>query len=917
MVKSFAKAIQKVVRLQEAEERPFFYLFVHAFFNGLGIALAYAAINIIIIKKQGIEILPWLYIASSILMILAGIFYNKLEHAYPPKKVFIFSLLFCVTWAFAMRFLLGPNKSLLFIGMAYGTYYLILVLTNLDLWGSAALVFNVRQSKRLFGPLSFAESIGGIIGYGLSPILVTMMAVQNMMILSGLSFLVSVVVLYNLRNQYLQADHHHDHEEIRHSLHEPIQVGAKNFWSRLFHNNAYIKQLSIVILLSTLIYYTLTYGFLNRVEVQFKSLTEIAWFIGVFLSIAKILNLVIKFIFSSHIFTKLGVHFGFYLLPIIIIFISIIGLFLIIPGVDNSMFYIYLFSALYFFDKLFRSSLSKPSYLILFQPLAPNMRLSGHTIAKGYFEPFAMGLAGLVILLAKYLGWFSLQSLVVYILVLSLMWFLSCRTAIRYYLSELKTSLRNRMFGSSSFQLSKNELKIIVETKLNSADEVDQLYALSLLDGKISSDLALFHYRQLLTSADDMVLYETLKGIEDKKIDVGSSHLTPLLLHEHIDVRSQAAYSLAATEGLSSIEPLQNLIEEKPELNNSFIGALIKYAGIEGTLAVGHRLMDLVRSSTVEDRVLAASIIDKTDNPEYNSILLKFLKDDDTDVVNAAIKACGSTASTDLLELVFNHLEQRKYLPSIKQCAKANPDKAYLQISRQYATADDLMKRRLVDVSGHIYSESNTLFLLQNLHSTDKLLLQRIIRNLSLQDYRALEPSHKKIIKSAISSNLKTLKSMVDLFNNLDTTLHVKQGLKSELHAVDIKNILGLLSFIYDVDTIEKITRHVALNANSTDIANAVELLENLLPNSWSNKFIPALEVLHGGQMKKHSTPEEGIQSFIELISKDVVTLSDYLFGLLIRTARELDISLPVSFVNVARSKHSKIINEELNLTLG
>ncbi len=907
---SIKNIFNRVLPLHAGEERPFILLFIHAFFNGLAIALAYAAINIIVIKKQGIEILPWLYIASAILIVLGSLLYNKLEHMYPPKRVFIFSLIFCVIWAFAMRFLLGPDKSLTFIGLAYGTYYLILVLTNLDLWGAAALVFNVRQSKRLFGPLSFAESVGGIIGYSLSSVLVLIIAVQDMMIVSGICFLVSVVILYNMRHRYLLEGH--DDHTPKHILHEPIQLGHHGIWHKLFHGNNYIKQLSLLVLLSTLVFYTLTYGFLSRVEVEFTNLVDIAWFVGLFLSLAKVLNLIIKFFFSGHIFNRYGVRVGLYILPVALILFTLIGLAGIIVGVEHVHYYIFLFSALYFLDRLLRSSLAKPSFLVLFQPMTPSSRLSGHTITKGFFEPFAMGLAGGIILLSKFFGIYSLNNLTIYILFLTLCWVVASHASIKKYLVELHVSIRDRLFGSSMLTISPDEVALIKSTKLTSQNEVDRLYALTLLRDKLSKEDLEQHFSQLLRSSDDRILIQSLMQIENQKIKIGSEQLSELMYHDSQAVSTQAAYAFASTHGAASISNIVNIIEEAPHERNAFIGALIKYTGIQGTLAVGHKLLDLVNSPHVKDRIMAARIIDKTDNAEYNPVLMTLIQDANEAVRAYAIRACGGTADKELMAYVLEHIADRRLASEIKTCVEQNSEFAHQLMVDKFHHAPRPIQLKYIDLYGYIPPSQSSGFLLSLFLSEDYGKVSKTIRALFMQRYTVATTAHRTIVTEMIERELKELVVLDSHAQQLNQSNFIFKGIKNEIKFVKITSILRLLSFIYPRPTIDKIIRSTVTYEVSSDLANATELLENLLPNKWSISLIPILEHEQNFSASYPSDVKTVFKDMLDKIEQRDLHCSDVLYAYLLRIVQQHNI--PISFTLLDRWKKldAVILNDEI-----
>ncbi len=903
--------LHRLLKIRPEEAQPFFHLSSHAFFNGFGVALAFTTVNTIVLDRQAVEILPWIYLGAYFLLVLASIGYNKLEHAFPPKRVFAYSLILCIVLAFVMGFLLNPENPLRYIGLAYCAYYLIYLLTNLDLWGSAALVFNVRQSKRLFGPLSSAESLGYIIGYSITPLFISMISEQNVLIISGMSFLVSLVVLYFMKNQYLHVQH--EAAGTRHAHHETAHHhDNQSFWSRLFHNNNYIKHLSLLILLSTLVYYTLSYGFLSRVQVHFTDKVEIATFIGFFLGGAKFLNLLFKLIGTSRVYTKYGVPMGLYFLPTTIIVICLAGLCVVITGYKDSLFYIYLFSLLYFLDKLFRSSLSKPSFLILFQPLTPTLRLAGHTITKGYFEPLGMGLAGLIIILSQYLGWFSLRALVFYILIFSICWALACYLGIRQYLAELQKALHSRLFGSTSFQLSKNEVDLIVETKLNSPQHIDRLYALSLLADQIPKEQESDQYSILLSGDNPNIVVSSLEAIEKRKIPVAQDVILPLLHSEESPIREQAAYTLSALYDEESIDVLTAMIEENPEKNTSFIGALIKYTGLRGTLAVGHKLIQLTKSPDASDRVLAADIIDKTDNPEFDTILKDLVNDNNNEVAAAAIGACGSTTGIDLIETVINKTKQRHLLLPIKRCVSASPEKSEEVILNVYPDADRQKKRRLIELCTKIESSTNIDFLVSLLGDNDPTLSTEATDSLYTLGYSVDNSKNAQVVKDVISTKLKSLTNLVFYYSNTVEEPMLNSGIRNEIREIYIVQILRLMSFLFDREAIDKIIKNMSME-DETTVANAIELLENMMPNKWSHQFVPVIEKMNRTQIEGTGSAIDTVSDLMNSVVDESLLLSDYLIGLIIRTTSNLGISPIPAFVSAVSHRGSNIISEELD----
>jgi Zn-dependent protease with chaperone function len=125
-------------------------------------------------------------------------------------------------------------------------------------------------------------------------------------------------------------------------------------------------------------------------------------------------------------------------------------------------------------DEIFRSSLHKPSYLILFQPLVKNKRLEGHTLSKGIMEPIGMGLAGGVILLMQYFGIFTLPKLSIFILVFVSVWLFISWMVSNDYKDLLQRVLKNRLLTKRNVNYSKDEMNILKTEKLHSDDPLER-----------------------------------------------------------------------------------------------------------------------------------------------------------------------------------------------------------------------------------------------------------------------------------------------------------------------------------------------------------------------------------------------------------------------------------------------------------
>ncbi len=264
----------------------------HAFLSGLGIALSYTVILTLIVDSHSVHSLPFLYITTSVLLLLVGFVYSKLEHKYQPSSLFKWVLMALSIWGIIMLISLKLSDSFEIIALAFCTYYVVYYLSNLEYWGSAALIFNVRQGKRLFSLLSVCESLAKIMGYALTPLIISTFDISSVFLIVALSFGAALLIFRRLskiyKTQMVLAHHDRQHDNKSGTVITRIKIG------KIFKSDTFNIYISIFAVISTLTYFLTHYAFLLRIEEQYINLEDIAVFIATLFSLSKLLNLFIK-----------------------------------------------------------------------------------------------------------------------------------------------------------------------------------------------------------------------------------------------------------------------------------------------------------------------------------------------------------------------------------------------------------------------------------------------------------------------------------------------------------------------------------------------------------------------------------------------------------------------------------------------
>ena len=139
-------------------------LFGLQFFQGAGVAIFNSVVLALFIKHFNVLGLPKVYLFSALLLWVVGFAYSKVEHALSMKKLVPLIILFVSASILLFSLKYSDSNSSWFLFVMLSWYYVIYLLTNLEFWGLAALQFDIRQSKRLFGMIGAGDIPAKLIG---------------------------------------------------------------------------------------------------------------------------------------------------------------------------------------------------------------------------------------------------------------------------------------------------------------------------------------------------------------------------------------------------------------------------------------------------------------------------------------------------------------------------------------------------------------------------------------------------------------------------------------------------------------------------------------------------------------------------------------------------------------------------------
>ena len=901
--------LSKWFQVKSDEVPTFIQMIGHSFFNSLGIAFSFTAINVLLIDRHGIEILPFIYLIGGLLVFLIGKVYAYFEARLPATKLFSLVLVFCIFWTLLTRGLVSFGDSILTLGILYCLYLAMYQLVNLEFWGAAALIYSVRQSKRLFGLLSTGESIAKMGGYFLTPFIVSFFSLSDLLFFAAAAFGISLFFLFQLsrfNTDSLRLEHHH-HQSSPVSIFDSL----KKWFS--FKSLSYLQLTSYFALFSALVYYLVHYSFLNRVEDSFNDIEQLAFFFGLFFGLGKFLNLFIKIFLFNRFFNTVKVGYLVLAFPFLVALISAIGFFGQFVVGDSILLFLVIIGFIMLLDEILRSSVYLPSFFVLFQPLKKHQRLEGHTFAKGYMEPIGMGIAGLFMVILLAFNVFSLTSVIVFLFIASLVWFLFGWFTKKKYEEIVRFLLKNRLLSSNQnilVELGDSTLKKIDIDKTD--DPVSILYRLKLSGKDIDKSERSLFIKKLLASGNELILYELFELIQTFNHTEFIPEIFDLIQHENEDIFNKAAFTFCYFRSDEALDSIGELIEcAEFSRKEILIAAVLRYTGIYGAIRFGKNITDLLDSKVSDDRVSAARIIGYIGKEDYYHPLQKLLFDQDNEVRKEAIIASSNVKSPRLIQSVLSLYIQAEFIRFSSTTLEVFGSKviSYIKIELEKSPPKHI-RIRLINLLSRIPSEESLALILKCLTEKDFEIrnagIDAAFKTGQITNRDSVLPTVDRMIKDEFSLFL----AILQLEPVEDE--YVINALKNEVKYLKSR-MLNLMGIIYKKNVIIKAKDNLRFKDLHLK-GNVLEMLENELRLKHSRKLTKVLDFNEADLFATHSGSKLTLNEFAEFVlTGNKIQISEWTLAMLYRCCKFKGHVFKKETLDALKSIESDILKQELS----
>lgn len=819
------RSILNFILVRESESKLVKSLFIFEFFQGSAIALFFtAAISIFLNHLQASNI-PKVYVLTSGLLWGVGFLYHKLEINLSIKKIIyvvvIINTLIIVSFRiFYDYFYLETWYLFLFLAV----FNVLYLLNNLEFWGLAAQIFDVRQSKRLFGVISAGDIPAKMIGYFSAYLFIPFIGIENLLIVAAALSSVSLFLLNplfkhsNLKSLQLGG----------HKLHSTHSI--KNMQSAIA-GNLLIRKIAVVSFFSFAIYLIVNFIFYGYVKAEFKSDKSLVSFFAIFFGVTRLITLIIKIAFANKMVDKIGLRNALMISPFILFAICASGIYFI-NQFELQSFTFYLFGILIVITDVLRSAIQTPVLLAILQPLPVHQRLKGHTIIKGLMDPFAFFVSGILLWMYTSSSIFNFEYLNYFIILLIVLWAYFTWSVERDYLNTLLTGIKNRTLNARDLEISDKDTLAYLLEKLTNGTETEAISVLKLINGQ-AIDKSKF-LKAGLSHFSEHVQILTLTMVQSNVETALLPMLKDLLYDEEYDhVKSEIITAISALDKDFNF----NEFITHADTNIAYQATLSSLPILSKTNPAEAEtvLYNQLHFYQNEHKINALKIIGKLGLYAFEHKVIELMYSHDKLVKSAARNAAAELATKNaIIKLVDDYKFEKQDNEIIEALEKIGPKSiVYIQGILIDTDCQGPKSRKLINLLGKINSEESKDLL--------EVLLNKYTENADaiIHSLFAIELKSHKTDAEIIEEISTLLNTAVEILFQIKFLENNHQTLSSALE-IELKNIrikcLYWFYNIYDQETILKIKTGFNLNTKES-IANALELVEMEVHKDFAGLF--------------------------------------------------------------------------------
>jgi AAA family ATP:ADP antiporter len=909
MGRALAAALEGFLRVRPAETGRMSLSFAHIFLVVAAIALLKPLRNALYIEAFGVGGLPWAFIGVAAVSSLFVWAYARLSDRTGSRVLVPGGLGLGAAGLIGFRFLLdAPAGSLLHNASAAALYVagaVFAVISASQVWLLANSAFDAREARRVFGVLAAGGILGGIAGGYLASYLASRWG--------GLSILPAGSLL--LAGAAAAAD-----ALWKRSLALPARASAgsgsrepsigrgdrlRDLWSAVLRS-PHASGLALMVGIATLAGCLAEFQFSSLAAASIDDGDRLTSFFGFWLSNLSVFSLVLQLILTNSLLRSRGIKASLLVLPAVVAAGSLAVL--AWPALWAG-------TLLKAGEGALKNSLNKSATELLFIPLPGRMRGKAKIFIDVFADNLATGLGGLLLLALSLGPGHSPRLVSLLLLALAAAWIPVLLRVHREYVNSLRRGMERRSLALSGEPLPTGEAALLgsLAGALRSDNPRQIRYALDCLE-TVRADRFLPDFRRLLAHPETSVRARVMQLLRRGGY-AGFAEECRELVRGSADAGERMAalrYLLGSGQDpVSSVFPY--LMGEDPSLKEAAVDALCREARrrpelaarvdwealLEGLDAAGTAAAAPGRPR----RIIRARLLGASRSPSRLPELLQLLADPDLEVRKAALAAAGDAVAvdSDLVPGLLPHLAAQPTRLAARDSILSRGEAAVRPLldALEARVIPLPVLRHLPGILGQLGNQAAVAGLVRCLDAADPTLRFEIIK--ALNKARRASPRlrlsadalEKALRREALGYlELNALYCRTDQavlaasdapFGPADPSISDREAGLLRAAMVErlqrtLERIFRLLSLRFEVPDFHRAYEGIVSGGPGMR-ANAVELLDNLLPARWKGLLMPLVEGESPGRlfaMTRHLLPADA-PAWPDCLARLVETQDDWI----------------------------------------
>ena len=398
----------------------------------------------------------------------------------------------------------------------------------------------------------------------------------------------------------------------------------------------FIIGIGTIVALSAIVTVLVDYQFKIIASSTFPNEADLVAFFGSFYSIAGAASIIMQFFITGPLLSRFGILIGLLILP-----------FFLIAGSAALLFIPVLMSASFakFSDQTFKFTINNSSVELLWLPVPPNIRKYIKPQIGGTVKAIAEGLSGLLVFFLvkiielQFLSIIALGSIVVWL-------FTSIRVKANY-VKQLQIAISKRQIDFEDLNVDVQDAAMVktIEKTLSSKDEIQQLFALEIIEGlplsswkdsleRLFKEGSVNVRKRILSMAwdeefilsneniiatmkkDDDVAIEAIMVAGRRKLTEILPDLEPLLSADSLETRAAAAAAVLLLEGGHTDKAESVLIEMLDNDDESTQATALNRLVYNNSILPQEKLIEFLKNEGSVISNVALTIAEKREEPE-------------------------------------------------------------------------------------------------------------------------------------------------------------------------------------------------------------------------------------------------------------------------------------------------------------